>query len=289
MFVRTLIFLNGCKMKKSITLICLLFSITLLNAQDLTKGLKEVPFLDLECPENAVFCFTEISDLEIGPADDFFGKDIELVTKFSNTVSLSKIRFWGLIARESIVYKNGSPPAVDFRVKIYEVGANGPGKLIESFTFENIGPAEIIDSGLKNEDHEVFFCMYDLNLPKSVALDGEGFIGITRINNFSERKLVSPEGPFIFFPLGDYNQKYEQSGVSFMKGFTHTVGKSDADTFNHLLSAEKTHPDGWEAVPFKPFFALSGSAPVPVSNFAVYLGMVLIAGFSIFFFRRWIG
>ena len=164
----------------------------------------------------------------------------------------------------------------------------GRGGKKKSFTFEDVVPAEILDPDTKREEAVSYFCRYDLNLPEAFAIDGEAFIGITRINNSSPIKVETPtKESFVFVSLGNFDGKYEDSGESYLKGFS--PRKSDADSFNHLLSAEKGEVNEWSPFPFKPFFALSSSTPVPVSNFAVYLGMVLVAGFSIFFFRRWMG
>ncbi len=266
-------------MKKTITFFCLLFSFTMLKAQISTEGVKGgQPF---ECPQNAHYCFTEIDELQIGPADQLFSPGFELVTKFPAVDSFSRIRFWGVVTNY-FIFKNEGPLALDFRVNFYEIDNGKPGDLIESILFEGIAPTEILEEHTNEEDEEIYVCQYDLNLPDPVAIDAEAFIGITRVVSEPIPGKID-EQPFIFYSLGNYGEQFNDE--SFAKGFEEV--KNNSNTFDHLLSAEKNR-EGWQEVPFKPFFALYNPPSVPVSNFAVYLVMLLIAGSTVFLIRRWI-
>ncbi len=266
-------------MKKLVTLILLVSGITILNAQQLFKDTEGEPFPEFECPENSVYCFTDYIDLELGPADDFFGQGFELATRFS-AGSFSQIRFWGIFY-SGMILKTGTPPVADFRVNVYDIGDDGPGDLKASFTFENKEADQVLLSE-ETDEGSAFFCMYDLNLPEAVLVEGEGFISITRINNYQERKIDADE-PFIFLSVGDFDEEYDYSGESFTINGNINYVKEAENQFGQLLSINNKDADGWEAAPFKPFFALHNPAPVPIGSSAVYIGMLLIAGFTVFF------
>jgi len=277
-------------MKKTITFFCLLFSFTMLKAQISTEGVKGVqPF---ECPQNALYCFTEIDNLWIFPYDGnsegpSVDMDFDLVTtKLPAVDSFSRIRFWGFVTN-FLFGKNEGPPAFSFQVNFYEVDDGKPGDLIESILFEGVAPTEILDEITNNEqDESIYLCQYDLDLPDPVAIDAEAFISITPVD--SEQGVGKGTKPQLqFFILGNLQDRHKVE--SFAKDFAvePTILTNDSNTPDHLLLAEK-NSQGWEPVPFKPFFALYNPPPVPVSNFAVYLVMLLIAGSSVFLIRRWI-
>ncbi len=275
-------------MKKLVTLTLLVFGITVLSAQHLHTDTEGIPLPELECPENFVYCFTDYDYFELGPADDFFGQGFELATRFP-AGSFSQVRFWGLFFSRIFV-KTDAPPVADFRVNIYNSGVDGPGELMASFTFENreadhAEPFQVSD--LKGSDElSAFFCMYDLNLPETVHLDDGGYISVTRINNYQDRKDDADEN-FIFVSVGEFDEKHASSGESFTINWDVLSEVKRMDSHHdQLLPINKNDSDGWEAAPFKPFFALHNPQAVPVGNMAIYFVMFLIAGFSVFYLIR---
>ena len=277
-------------MKQIVTISFLIFSINLLSAQVLPGALKDAPEFEFPCPPAAVFCFTGDDSFDIAPADDYFGLDFELVTKFEAIEAFSQIRFWGILLPHTRVLKGESPstgldghPPLDFRINFYEVEAGGPGRLLESYFFEATQPSEILASE-EHDGNTAYLSRYDLSLPEEIAINSEGFVSITRVNNHMPERKEVHELPGIFFSIGAFDEDYETGGETFVRGLQ--VYKSDETGLPGEFFSQNKDIDQWEAVPFKPIFALYNPSPIPLSNLALYFGMMLMTGVTVLFIRR---
>ncbi len=266
-------------MSKNTTLIFLTFCLGLIGFQQPLFAIDETSLI-FNCPNHELLCVED--GIGVAPADDFFGQEFELATKVSFEGPLSKIEFLGVILPYYLPHKSSSSPVADFRVKIYESGTNGPGELKSSFEFDNteaddfiaINDDEVERFGLKavkRADNDTYLCIYKLELPVPVSINGEAYISITRVNNFSPRK--DSEVTNVFRILGITEDDFEGFGGSYYKNFA----------FDEIVKKD----NNWQAMPpFTPALQLSGPAPVPLGSIAFYIGMLLIAGFSVFSTRR---
>lgn len=285
-------------MKRMVTLVFLFLGVSALQAQGSFDILnhKSSP----ECPPGAVDCFLgtgEGGDLGFFPADDWMGEDFELATKITPTGSFSRVVFYSFLSSEEI--NNGdfrlkeSPdlPKLDFMVNIYEADGDKPvDEPIESFTLNNVKPemAEYYDPGdeySNGPDVPGFICVFMLNLPQRVMLDGDGYFSVTRINNPMQiRKSQEEQEEFIFYLLGfDLGEGLEES---FSRGGM--ILKSDDESLNNWLAPENKdlNPGDWVEESFKPVFVLDNPPIVPLGSLGLYIGMALIGGFSLIFLRR---
>ncbi len=271
-------------MKKKTTLIILIFCLGLIGWQKPLFAAPELPFV-FDCSFDEPICFiTEDQDLALGPADDLFGlgEDFELITKFSFEGPVSRVRFIGAFLPLPI--KSSTPPAADFRVNIYESGENGPGELKASFRINDKEADDFIDI-TENDSGLSFLCLYDLELPGVVDINGEAYIGITRINNVQVTKDL--ENEFLFRIFGIYYESYEDSYIkNFLAGQIRKNDTSLSEQLPQFSSSASKDANNWEVIPFMPQMDFYGPAPVPLGSIAVYIAMLLVSGFSAFLIRK---
>ena len=203
---------------------------------------------EFDCPVNSIFSQPPVSWANAYFSDEGTTNHSQnIFDLFSGlTENIAGITFWGILSDGSGCYPGGP---VDFDIAFYQDNAGSVGTLVQSFT---ISVTPTVTGSI--------FCgsqilKFDVTLPSSVSLSN-GWASVVRKNPGN----LPCSFAWLNTTTGDNSFAWNQSGGS----------------YNYQTGT------GYNAS-----FCLTGStAPVPLSNWAIYIGIFLIASFIVFRFRK---